>query len=313
MSTTRPRPTVAPAQPQGTGTATGSQVDVCVHARATLGEGVIWDSRNQKVYWVDIIRGQLFEYDPSTAKNVAVNFGQFVSAVVPAATGGLIVARQHDIVRFDPASGQSTRFAALNTDRPDLRFNDGKCDPAGRFWIGTMEVSGQPHLGALYCLGPDGRFELKRSGVTISNGIAWRSDQRMMYYIDTGTNVVTAWDFDPATGQMTGERPCIALADKGHLDGMTIDSENMLWIAVFGTGEVRRYDPSTGRQISAVRLPVSQITSCAFGGVKLQDLYVTSASYDFTPDDWKREPLAGSLFRIRDPGAQGVVLPQFAG
>jgi sugar lactone lactonase YvrE len=288
-------------------------IDVCAPQRAKLGEGAFWDERTQKLYWVDILDGRLFVYDPALNRNEVINFSQFVSAVVSTVKGGLLLALHRGVVRYDLESEQMSVLAEPEKDLTDNRFNDGKCDPAGRFWVGTMEVTCRPNRGSLYCLETDGKLTRKLANVTISNGIAWSGDAKVMYYIDTGLNTVRAWDYDVRTGEITNERTCVQYTGAGHLDGMAIDHDGMLWVAVFGEGQVKRYDPRDGREIGFVRLPVSQITSCSFGGEGFRDLYVTSASYEFTNTDWAREPLAGSLFRVRGIGVQGVRLPPFGG
>jgi sugar lactone lactonase YvrE len=288
-------------------------VEVCVRQRAKLGEGAFWDSETRKLYWVDILGGQLFIYDPTVDRNETINFNQYITAVVSTVNGGLVLALHREIVRFDMGSRQMSVLAAPERDLTANRFNDGKCDPAGRLWVGTMEVTGKPNRGALYCMETDGNVSRKLENVSISNGIVWSGDAKRMYYIDTGLNTVRAWDYDARSGEISHERTCVKYTGAGHLDGMSIDSEDKLWVAVFGEGQVKRYDPGDGREIGSVKLPVSQITSCAFGGEGFRDLYITSASYEFTEQDWSREPLAGSLFRVRGLGVQGVRLPAFGG
>ena len=197
-------------------------------------------------------------------------------------------------------------------DTPANRFNDGKCDPAGRLWAGTMEFDGEPDRGALYCLDTDGTVTRKFGNVTISNGIVWSLDGRTMYYIDTGRNNVRAYDYDVATGAIGNERVTVTNEGSGHFDGMTMDAEGMVWVAIFGGSAVRRYDPESGALLDAIELPMSQITSCAFGGPDLTDLYVTSACLRLSESERSSEPLAGSLVRVI-PGVKGLPAIPYAG
>lgn len=286
--------------------------EVVVARNSQLGEGAFWDHRRQLLYWVDILDHRVMAFDPSSGKNREWEVGQFVGTVVPALAGDLILALQHGFARLDLVTGKVTSMATLPDVDQGLRFNDGKCDPGGRLWAGTMELNGAFERGALYCLDTDGEISCRIEPTTISNGLAWSRDRRAMYFIDSGRNDVRSWNFDVGSGRIEHERVVIRNEQDGILDGMTIDAEGMLWIAVFGAGEVRRYDPTNGRVLQVIHFPVSQITSCAFGGANFADLYVTSAREDFTAEDRQREPLAGSLFRVC-PGPVGVSQPHYGG
>lgn len=285
---------------------------VVVTRRSLLGEGAFWDHRQAQLYWVDILDGKVFAYDPGSGANREWTIGQFVGTLVPAVAGDLILALHHGLARLDIQTGRISPIADPEKGNPDIRFNDGKCDPAGRLWAGTMELTGKPDRGSLFCLDAKGTLTRKLPRVSISNGIAWSLNHEQMYYIDTGLNNVRTWDFDVNTGEIANERIAVRNENGGFFDGMTIDSEGMLWIAVFGAGQVRRYDPQDGRILQTIRLPVRQVTSCAFGGPKLDDLYITSASIGFKPTNWEKEPLSGSLFRVH-PGHAGVPLPFYEG
>lgn len=286
-------------------------VETVVSRPSQLGEGAFWDHRRGLLYWVDILGEKVCVFDPRTGINREWEAGAMVGTVVPTLAGDLILARHHDIVRMDLITGVKTPFAVRGAS-PAIRFNDGKCDPAGRLWVGTMELHGKPDAGTLYCLDSDGVLSAKVTPTTISNGIAWSLNRGLMYFVDSGRNDVRVWDFDAGSGSIENERVAFRNEQNGFFDGMTIDAEGMLWIAVFGAGQVRRYDPSSGRVVQVIRFPVSQITSCAFGGAKLEDLYVTSGREEFTEEDRMREPQAGSLFRVR-PGPVGLSLPHFGG
>ncbi len=273
--------------------------EVVVRKRSRVGEGAIWDAQKKLLYWVDILSGEVCIFDPGSGSNRIIQTCQAVGTVVPRASGGLVVALHNGIASIDLESEKVTMLADTEWNIPSNRFNDGKCDPAGRLWAGTMEFGGAPGKGALYCLDTDGIVTKKVSPVSISNGIVWSGDQKTMYYIDTPLDKVRAWDFDVGSGEIDNERVVIENEGTGHFDGMSIDEEDTLWIAMAGGWEVRRIDPSSGRHLESLRFPMSLVTSCAFGGENLDELYVTSISEGFTEDQWKEEPLAGSLLRVK--------------
>ena len=282
-------------------------VETVVDRRSLVGEGAIWDARRQRLLWVDILGHLLFIYDPATGKNRGINLLQAVGTVVPRAKGGVVVALHNGFARLDPETERMTPIADPEADLPGNRFNDGKCDPAGRLWAGTMAFDGMRdrEQGALYCLDADGAVTRKLGRISISNGIVWSADARTMYFIDTVKNDVRAFDYDLETGAIANERVMVRNDGDGHFDGMTIDAEGMVWIALFGGGAVKRYDPQTGEHLATIELPVSCVTSCAFGGPDLDQLYVTSGSYRLTAAELAEQPLAGSLFRVV-PGVLGV-------
>jgi sugar lactone lactonase YvrE len=195
-------------------------------------------------------------------------------------------------------------LATVETDRPQNRMNDGACDPAGRFWAGTMALDERPHAGALYRLDPDLTVRTMLTDVTISNGIDWSPDGRRMYYVDSPTRRIDVFDFDPGTGAIADRRPFVDVpAESGIPDGITVDAAGFVWLALWGGAALHRYDPDGARE-RAVALPVSHPTSCAFGGPGLDELYVTSARRDLTRDERARQPMAGGLLRLR-PGVAG--------
>jgi sugar lactone lactonase YvrE len=213
---------------------------------------------------------------------------------------------------FDPANGQLTLIADPEADLPDNRFNDGKCDPAGRFWAGTMAYSNQTTQGSLYRLDPDLSVHKMLGEIGIANGIVWSLDNQIMYYIDSVANTVRAFDYELATGNISNGRVVIRTDGLGLPDGMAIDAEGMLWVAHFGGSCVRRWNPHTGQVIGVIELPASQITACAFGGPDLATLYITSAAIGLDDADLQREPHAGGLF-MATPGVKGVPSFSFAG
>lgn len=288
-------------------------------AQATLGEGPIWDTRENILWWIDINEHRLHRYDPLGGKqgggtNDTYDIGQRVGTVVPRASGGLMLAVEHGFASYDPATRSLTMLADPEAHLPGNRFNDGKCDPAGRFWAGTLQsVEQDMTAGTLYCLNPDGSVEPRVPGVGISNGIVWTADKKTMYFIDSPTRRVDAFDYDNATGQIANRRPAIELpAGIGFPDGMTIDAEDRLWVALWAGWGVARFDPTSGQLLEKIDVPAAQVTACALGGPDLRDMYITTARRDLTERDLEKQPHAGGLFHAR-VAVPGVAANAFAG
>ena len=290
-----------------------SQLEVRVDIRALVGEGPLWDEEEEVLYWIDILSNRLYVYDPATDENRSYDVGQHVGTVVCRASGGVMLAVRDGFAAFDLAGEALTIINDPEADLPNNRFNDGKCDPGGRFWAGTMAYSDQSTQGSLYRLDPDMSVHRMLGDIGISNGIIWSLDQTTMYYADTIANTVRAFDYDLASGNISRERVVIRpTAEMGPPDGLTLDSEGMIWLAHYGGGCVRRWDPETGQVLQTVELPTRQITACAFGDKDLDTLYITSAAQQMDQAALEREPLAGSLFSIKT-GHQGVPSFKFAG
>ena len=288
-------------------------IELVLDARAVVGEGPSWDARRQVLYWVDILSHELHIYDPAKNADRAFNVGQYVGAVAPRAHGGVMLALHHGLGAFDPDSEKLEIIHDPEAHLPGNRFNDGKCDPAGRFWAGTLPLDNAPEKASLYCLDTDLTVRTMLTGVSNSNGLAWSQDGATMYYIDTPTLQVAAFDYDLASGAISNRRVAINIpTELGFPDGMCIDAEGMLWIGVWGSEEVSRWDPVSGRRVGGVRVPATQVTSCCFGGAELDELYITTASMALDEAALADQPLAGGLFRAR-PGVKGLPTFEFAG
>ncbi|HIJ73552.1 MAG TPA: SMP-30/gluconolactonase/LRE family protein [Candidatus Hydrogenedentes bacterium] len=288
-------------------------VELIIEAQATLGEGAIWDSKKRLFYWVDILEKQLHIFNPATSEDRTFYLDQYVGTVVPRKAGGLMLGLYHGFASFDPDTQALEIVHDPEPGRDTNRFNDGKCDPAGRFWAGTMELEGRPGAGSLYCMDTDlsVRRMLEKTG--ISNGIAWSLDHTTMYYIDTLTWQVAAFDYDIKTGSIANRRPTITFTkEMGHPDGMTIDEEGMLWIALCFGGRVTRWNPSNGELLQSIHVPARLVTSCAFGGPNLEQLYITTARVTLDEAALRELPLAGSVFRA-EPGVRGIPAYEFGG
>ncbi|MEX2396965.1 MAG: SMP-30/gluconolactonase/LRE family protein, partial [Balneolales bacterium] len=183
---------------------------------------------------------------------------------------------------------------------PSNRFNDGKCDPRGRFWAGTMSYEVEEGAGSLYCLNPDLLVDKKITEVTISNGLAWNKQQDTFYYIDTPTRKLCSYDYEDFSGMISNRRVVREFKeDEGYPDGMTIDTEGHLWVALYGGGKVLRIDPANGNIVFEIHLPVPQVTSCTFGGAHFDELYITTCRENMSAEAIREAPLSGSLFKAK--------------
>ena len=283
-----------------------------LHAQAALGEGALWNPDTQQLYWVDIEGHAFHVFDPATRQDICFPTDERVGTVVPMRNGNVLLALQSGIHELDLRTGQLTLLADTLTD-PNLRFNDGKCDPAGRFWVGTLHLEQKPKSGTLYRLDPDGHLHVMLRGITNSNGIAWSLDHRTMYYIDTPTLTVQAFDYDKATGDIANPRVVVRIPQgPASPDGMTIDAEGKLWVALWCGGAVHRYDPQTGALLQQIRVPALLTSSCAFGGPDLKTLFITTARQALTPEERADFPLSGNVFAVT-PGVAGIPACFFGG
>jgi sugar lactone lactonase YvrE len=289
------------------------KIETVAAVHAQLGEGSFWDAQQKALYWLDIEGKKLFIFHPRSGENRAYDIGEKIGTVVPKRSGGLLLALEGSLAEFIPETGILRKLLPLEADIPENRSNDGKCDPAGRFWIGSMAPEEKTGGASLYRVEKDYSVRRILSDLTISNGLAWNADGTRMYHIDTPTRRVSVFDYDLKTGEICNKKVCLEIPlGRGFPDGMTIDAEGMLWIALFQGWGVSRWDPETGRMLCVVEMPVKNITSCAFGGENLDELYVTSARILNTEEELARQPQAGNLFRLK-PGVCGVPLPAFSG
>lgn len=282
-----------------------------------LGEGPVWNPDTGELDFVDIMGGRLHHYEPRSGRHTVSDVGQHIGSFAPRRGGGWVVAVQTGFGLLDAGGGGLEVVAPVIADRDDLRMNDGKCDPQGRFWAGCMSYTFTPGAGTLWRFDPDRSVHAMVEGTTVSNGLDWSDDQRTMYYVDSLAYGVDAFDFDPRTGAISGRRrvvetPSDASSPHGLTvpDGMTLDAEGALWVAVHGAGEVRRYTPD-GELLQVVGIPALSATSCHFGGENLDELYITSAGaypQHVSHDD----PREGGIFRCR-PGVRGRPANLFAG
>lgn len=277
-----------------------------IDAKALLGEGAIWNYKTNELYWIDIEKGILYIYDPVSRQTMQYPFNKKIGTVVPTNDGNALVALQDGIYELNITTGKVEFLDNPLENKSDIRFNDGKCDPAGRFWVGTMALDAHRFGAALYRYGTDGILKKMLDSITISNGIVWTSDHKTMYYIDTPTQQVKRFQYDESTGDIVPDGIAVTIPkDLGSPDGMTIDEDDMLWVAHWGGYGVYRWNPKTGKLLEKIAVPAKNVTSCAFGGEKLDNLYITTARNGNTPEELQKYPASGGLFMVK-PGVKGV-------
>jgi len=290
----------------------GREPELAAAVANKVGEGPVWLVDQQRLLWVDIT-GQLLQwFDSATGGVETFAVGRDVGAVAPAESGKLVAAVGDGFLAVDPELRSTELVAPVEADQPANRMNDGKCDTRGRFWAGTMGYDLRPGAAALYRLNGDCTVDTVLKPVTLSNGLDWSPDDRLMYYVDSKTQRLDVFDYDPDTGALSNRRTLLEIPEaEGLPDGLTVDAEGCVWLALWGAGRVRRITPA-GKVDRVLELPVTQVTSCAFGGPDMADLYVTSAAHGLSAAELARQPEAGSLFVCR-PGFKGRLPNRFRG
>lgn len=272
-----------------------------------LGEGPVWDTENQRLLWVDILNGNIHQFYPETGVNSVFHTGKFVGSIVLRQNGGIIAALQDGFTEINLHNGAINKLSTPACHPEGNRFNDGKCDKTGRYWAGTMSLTDVEGAGKLYTLDTDQAVAVKVENVSISNGLAWSHDDKLFYYIDTPTHRVVAYDYNAGTGSIENKRTVITIPEGfGYPDGMTIDTEGMLWIAFWDGWKVARWNPFNGTLLLQVDLPVARPTCCTFGGKNMDDLYITTASTGLSQKELAEQPFAGALFVIENSGFYGT-------
>ena len=271
-----------------------------------IGEGAVWDVKQQTLYWVDIMGKKVMSWDNESSQFNTYHIDQLVGTVAICENDLLLLALHHGIYYFNKETEELLKISDTESAFTLNRFNDGKCDPAGRFWVGTMQIDPIKPEGSLYLMHHDLSIEKKIDNLTISNGITWSLDSTKMYFIDTPTNEINIFHYDNDSGNIEFERVLVSIDGKdGCFDGMTIDENGNLWVAMYGGSCVKCYDKETGEVLDTVILPTSHVTTCVFGGKNLDTLYITTAKNGLTNEQLNNEPMAGGLFKAK-VGVKGV-------
>ncbi len=295
-------------------TISGESIRCVLPWQAIVGESPVWHPEDQSLYWVDIQSRQIHRFHPATGSNQTFDLPEIVTCIAPRAAGGLVLTLRKDFASFEPAALTLERLGEVEPNLPNNRFNDGKCDPQGRFWAGTMDaVHWSAPAGNLYRLDPDKTITRMQPNVICSNGSGWSPNGRKMYYTESFRYTIFVYDFDPCTGAISNRLPFATLDSNsgGFPDGMTVDADGFVWSNVVGLGRIHRYDPQ-GKLERIVQLPVPRATDCTFGGPDLKTLYVTSARETMSPEQLAAAPLSGSLFAI-DCDVRGLPSNSFSG
>jgi len=297
---------------------TFGRVTVAWDAHAELGEGVCWSPARQALYWVDILGRRLMRWHPSTGAQHCWTMPDTIGTVAERADdAGLVVALRRGPAFFDPDTGTLEALPAPETERAreNNRFNDGKCDPRGRFWAGSMDMACVARTGALYVL-PAGARTMScawDAGFAVTNGPAWSLDGRTIWVNETARRVVHAAAFDPENGRLADPRPWLSFApEDGYPDGMAVDAQGRLWIAHWAGACVSCHAPDDGRELARVALPTSNITNVAFGGPDFGTLFVSSAATELSDAQRAAQPHAGALFMV-ETDARGLAAARFGG
>ena len=286
--------------------------EVAVGAGAGLGEGPRWDASTDTLLWVDITGRSVHRYDPATGEDSVQPVPDVVSLALPRRRGGVVVGLPDGVHLLD--GDQPPLIAAIESGRTDTRTNDGACDSAGRLWVGTMALDERSPVAALYRVDSHLGVTTVLTGTTISNGLGWSPSGRDFYFIDSPTRRIDVFDCDPATGALENRRRFAAVevqVEDAVPDGLAVDAEGGVWVALHGGWGLRRYSPD-GEPAEIVELPVARVTSCCFGGRELRDLYVTTRREGLRAGELAAQPLAGALLRL-DAGVSGLPTHAFAG
>ncbi len=283
------------------------KAEILFDGKALLGEGPIWDARTQTLYWIDILNKRIY-----AEGNVLAQLDDFIGCIAPRNSGGLVLATRFGFASLEVDSGALTSLGSPENEPANNRFNDGKCDPRGRFLAGTMDLGESDPTGSLYSF--DGKSITKLLGnVTISNGMTWSPDHKTFYYIDTPTRKVRAFEYDMETGAIAGPREAVYVPESlGWPDGMTSDGHGNLWIAMWGGAQVTKWNPNTGQLLEQIPVPAKNVSSCIFGGKNLNELYLTSARKGLDEATLVEYPLTGGVFRI-ETNVEGMPTFEFTG
>lgn len=292
------------------------EIECVVAAGAELGEGTIWDPVAGVLWWIDIYGPTIHRYDPVRGESQSLPAPRYLGCIGLRAAGGLVLTMADGFHFFDPDNSTFTAIADPESDLPDTRFNDGKPDRFGHFWSGSMFEAPDKtprKIASLYRLDAEGTVQKMLGSIGCANGLAWSPDGRVMYFTDSFTNLVWAFDYAPELGVIENRRVFIDLTARGYIvDGATVDAAGNYWLTVPFKGKVLAFDPA-GQQIAELDLPCDLPTCCEFGGAELDTLYVTTARYRRSDAELAGQTAPGGLFAITGLGVTGLTLPAYGG
>ncbi len=266
----------------------------CEHA-----EGPMWHPKEQCLFWVDILAKRLHRYDPGIKIHQYFQFDKMPGAVVPTHTlHTVLISFEDGIALFNTHTEELKYLLHYHKEQANMRANDGKCDPFGNFWTGTMSKTAAAAAGNLYCFSPDYTYQIKIPETTISNGLAWTADGKKMYFIDSILDNIQAFDYLPESQTILNAQAVVHQPSMRYFDGMTIDTEGMLWVAHFGNACIRRWNPHTGQVMLQIAFPCPQVTSLTFGGKDYKTLYITTSQENMSSEERQKYPLSGAIFYI---------------
>jgi len=276
-----------------------------------LSEGPVYDEINNSILWIDIVNALIIEHDVNNQTERKIETGSMIGSFAIMEDGNFIAALQEGIAIINRTTGDKKIIASPEVNIPSNRFNDGKCSPDGRFWAGSISLNETDPSGSLYSIDKDFKAEKLEGGLTISNGLCWSLNKKYFYFIDTPTLQVVRYDY--TNGNISNKKTVITIdaAKDGYPDGMTIDADGNLWIAHWGGWQVACWNPTTGEKMTAIQLPVSQVTSICFGGEDFSDMFISSARRGLTSEQLESEPLAGATFRVSHSGFRGLPFYRF--
>jgi len=285
-------------------------VENVLTARARLGESPLWDAERQRLYWVDIYNHRVHEFDPKTGGDRSFEVGDVVSPIALAGKNRLLMGQRNRLTTLDLQTGEVSLVCTAHDDQPGTRFNDGRCDSQGRFWVGSMSTT--PGNSNLYRYDPDGSLTVMETDLTIANGMGWSPDETTFYLTDSAKKSIYAYDFDLERGTISNRRVWVNLTDESfEPDGLAIDRDSCIWSAMWNGWCIIRFDPQ-GNEIQRISVPVQCPTACAFGGENGSDLFISSASVGQSQAEIEKSFYSGDLFRLRTTSV-GLPMHSFRG
>ena len=296
-------------------------LEVALAHRAVLGEGPVWDNRRNVLFWIDSLANKAFIFNPKTGENKAYDVGENIGTLVLTQRDDtVLVGLETGLYELNLTTGKLNKRVNPEPNSPDNRLNDGKPDPMGRLWIGSMckadngvEGFDTDYKCNLHRIDADFSCHVMDPKIRLSNGMAWTQDNKTFYYIDSPTRQIYAYDFDLKAGTVCNRRPCVEFsAELGVGDGMDIDVDGNLWVAHWTGWSVVKWDPRSGKMLEKIDIPVCRVASCAFGGENYDKLYIVTASVN-SDKDGKAQPQAGYLFVADNLGTKGLPFNRFGG